>query len=127
LLIGAWLFGDKYLMPSLQNKAMSVLIEKIGLTSFVPTACLELVYDSTLPGSALRKFLVDTSAYECDPIEVVDDDKVNFWPREALVDLLRVVGAKKKEEIGDFSLPKANNGKCYYHVHADGEDCDTKL
>jgi hypothetical protein len=123
MLVRAWLFGDKYLMPSLQNRAMSVLIEKGAITLFVPTSCLELIYNNTLPGSVLRKFMVDTAAYTCDTSELVDDS----WPREALVDLVKVVGAKKKEEIGDFRLPKANKGRCYYHVHADGENCNTKL
>ncbi|KAI4847774.1 hypothetical protein E4T44_04323 [Aureobasidium sp. EXF-8845] len=123
VLFRTWLFGNKYLMPSLQNKVMSVLFAKNKKTNVVPTLWLKLTYDNTLPGSPLRSFIVDFTAYKLD-ITIPEFGKL--WPHEALIDLLKVVGAKSKEDIGSYTLPEANNRKCYYHIHADGEDCDTK-
>jgi hypothetical protein len=122
MLVRAWLFGDKYLMPSLQNRAMSILVEKVAKDNLVPTDQLKLIYSNTLPGSPLRKFIVDLAAYRIDMARI--DTK--YWSYESLADLVRVMGAKTKEDFGKFSLPEANKRTCYYHIHADGENCDTQ-
>jgi hypothetical protein len=127
MLIKAWLFGDKYLMPSLQNRVMSVLIEKIAKNDELPTPHLELIYNNTLPGSPLRKLLVDYTAYEGDMEDVVASDGGERWPHEALVDLVVVMGAMREEGIGIYLLPHAHQHRCYYHIHPDGENCDSKL
>jgi hypothetical protein len=125
MLIRAWLFGDKYLMPTLQNKAMSTLIEKNTRTDIIPTGQLKYIYENTLPGSTLRKFIVDMVAYKTDMVDIMKIQGGNQWSHEALVDLVQVVGAKKKEDFGLYRLPEANEAKCYYHIHLDGENCDT--
>jgi hypothetical protein len=53
-LIRTWLFGDKYLMPSLQNKTMSILLKKVDQTKEIPTGHLKLIYDNTLPGLQIQ-------------------------------------------------------------------------
>jgi hypothetical protein len=124
LLIRVWIFGDKYLMPCLQNKAMNALIQKNREAKFVPTPQLKTIYENTLPGSPLRKLVVDLVIYKIgDMDEVMQRNDDNRWPYEALVDLVKALGAKKKEYVGSFRLPEANRHKCYYHVHQDGEQC----
>ncbi|KAH0172450.1 hypothetical protein KCU67_g1728, partial [Aureobasidium melanogenum] len=124
LLCRLWIFGDKYLMPALQNKAMSTLIEQNRKLKVIPVHCVKLIYDNTLPGSPLRKIVVDWTAYKTDMLEFMALEKENpRWTREALVDLVLTMGAKTKEDIGRYALPEGNNGKCYYHVHKDGEQC----
>jgi hypothetical protein len=66
VLVRAWLFGDKYLIHSLQNRVMSVLIEKNKVTNIIPTLSVKLIYANTLPDSPLRKLMVDWTAYLCD-------------------------------------------------------------
>ncbi|KEQ71847.1 hypothetical protein M436DRAFT_50601, partial [Aureobasidium namibiae CBS 147.97] len=127
VLIRAWIFGDKYLMPSLQNKVMTTLIEKHTRDNFLPTLQFKLIWNNTLPGSPLRKVMVDLVAYKCDLGPFLSMDGGQRWPHEALIELLTVVGAKRKEDIGKRALPESNMGKCHYHIHADGEKCDTKL
>ncbi|KAI4782740.1 hypothetical protein E4T52_02336 [Aureobasidium sp. EXF-3400] len=127
ILIRTWIFGDKYLMPSLQNSVMSILLEKGLKQNFVPTGQLKFIYNNTVPGSLLRKMVVDVAAYECSMESLMVRSKGALWSHEALVDLVLVIGAKKKEDIGRFALPEANKGKCYYHIHADGENCNVKL
>ncbi|KAG9524966.1 hypothetical protein KCV07_g1424, partial [Aureobasidium melanogenum] len=124
LLIRVWIFGDKYLMPCLQNRAMNALIQKNREAKFVPTLQLKTIYENTLPGSPLRKLVVDLVTYKVgDMDEVMQRNDDNRWPYEALVDLVKALGAKKKEYVGSFRLPEANRHKCYYHVHQDGEQC----
>ncbi|KAH0161675.1 hypothetical protein KCU67_g6240, partial [Aureobasidium melanogenum] len=125
LLIRVWIFGDKYLMPCLQNKAMNALIQKNRDAKFIPTLQLKIIYDNTLPGSPLRKFVLDLVTYKVSDMDasMQKNNKDNRWPYEALVDLVKALGAKKKENVGVYKLPEERKGKCYYHVHNDGERC----
>jgi hypothetical protein len=125
--VRAWIFGDKYLMPSLHNRVMSVLIEKTTVTDQIPTSELELIYSNTLPGSPLRKMIVDMTAYEGDMVTAVTSEGGKRWPHEALLDLMTVIGSMRCKGIGKFVLPKSHQEKCFYHIHPDGETCDAKL
>jgi len=127
ILVKTWLFADKYLVPSLQNKSMSTLFEKNRKVGVIPTHCVKLIYNNTLPGSLLRKFIIDLVAYKLDIERCITHGKGGDWSHEALLDLVRILGTKEKTYVGNYVLPDANNGKCHYHIHADGENCDTKL
>ena len=112
-------------MPCLQNRVMDVLFLKIEQTNMVPTSQLKLIYKNTVPGSLLRKSMVDVTAYRVVDFEkfMQNNEEDERWPHEALIDLVKALGAKKKEEVGVYKLPEANIHKCYYHVHKDGEQC----
>jgi len=114
LLKRVWLFGDKYVVPSLQNVIMNALAEKSAKENSVPTAEIKDIWAKTLRSSPLRKWVLD---------EVVSTMKVaefrvlkNQWPREALFDLLEVYEGFKKSKG-----PK--RGKCHFHIHKEGEKC----
>ncbi|KAI4852460.1 hypothetical protein E4T44_01472 [Aureobasidium sp. EXF-8845] len=92
-LIRVWIFGDKYLMPSLQNKVMSVLIAKNAKTNVVPTLCVKFIYANTVPGSPLRRFMVDFTAYKVDVATITVPESGEHWSHEALLDLVKVIGA----------------------------------
>ncbi|KAK6000380.1 hypothetical protein QM012_003626 [Aureobasidium pullulans] len=66
LLIRVWLFGDRHLIPALQNHVMNTMIEKSAKEKVIPNQHLNLIYKNTLIGSPLRKILVDWIAYETD-------------------------------------------------------------
>lgn len=125
LLVRVWLFGDKHLMPSLQNKVMDVLIRKNEKINIIPTLQLKLVYDNTVAGSPLRKLLVDLTAYKVGNMDrfMQRNDEDSRWPYKALSDLVKTITAKNKEDIGFHLLPEAKRHKCYYHIHAYGEMC----
>jgi hypothetical protein len=95
MLARIWLFGDKYLMPSLQNRVMDMLIEKNANTGTIPSFLLTITYNNAPPGSPLRKFLTYLVAYKCDPVRDITLELSRRWPHEALFDLLMVVAAKK--------------------------------
>jgi hypothetical protein len=126
ILVRAWIFGDKYLMPSLQNKVVTAMMKKHADSFSLPYLQMKLIYNNTLPGSLLRKMMTELVAYRCDMKILMTPHGSTFWPHEALVDLLRVMGAKKAEDHGKFVLPEANKGRCYYHIHANGENCTPK-
>jgi hypothetical protein len=126
ILIRTWIFGAKYLMPALQNKVMTALMKQHTESGAIPAIHAKLIYANTLPGSPLRRFATDLIAYRCDMGIWMTPHGSQLWPHEALTDLLRVMGAQKMENYGTFALPELNKGKCYYHVHANGENCDTK-
>lgn len=123
LLVRAWIFADKYLMPALQNKTMSTLIERNNKLSVIPTDCLKLVYDNTLPGSPLRRLFLDLVAYRGNLADIMSSTKCQHWPHEALVELVKAFGAKRREDGHNFELPEERKGKCYYHVHKNDERC----
>jgi hypothetical protein len=125
MLVRAWLFGDKDLVPSLQNRVMSALIEKNTKTKTLPTSHLKFIYDNTITGSPLRKIMVDLAAYRSDVSGMMGFEGGKRWPHEALVDLVKAL-AQKKEGTSKIILPEASRGKCQYHVHAAGENCDTQ-
>lgn len=118
LLVRVWLFGDEYLVPTLQNQVMSTIIEKSARDHGVPAEQIDLIYQNTLAGSPLRKILVDWTAYRTIVPSYVSRDSVKkSLSKEALLDLVIAMGFKTKEDIGRYQLPEAKKAKCYYHVH----------
>ncbi|KAG9657190.1 hypothetical protein KCU64_g5366, partial [Aureobasidium melanogenum] len=125
MLCRVWIFGDKYLMPALQNEVMTALQLKYDKTKAAPTSCLKVIYNNTVSGSLLRKFVVDLAAYTVTGMDefMKINETEKRWTYDALIDLVKTIGAKKKQDVGIYELPEANRHKCYYHVHADGEKC----
>lgn len=127
LLVRTWLFGDKHLMPALQNRVISILMEKYENTDIVTTCLLKLVYKNTLPSSPLRRIMVDLAGYALDIVSIMDLGEGKRWPHEALVDLVKILGTRIEEYRDEPELPEENKCTCYYHIHAAGEDCGTEL
>ncbi|KAG9583452.1 hypothetical protein KCU77_g11236, partial [Aureobasidium melanogenum] len=115
-----WAFGDRYLMPALQNTAMDACIKRISLSNngWFTGESMEREYGQTSEGSPLRRFLVDWQAHKSEQSK----ERLGQWPQEALVDLATTLSSMKSEHRGINKLPD-DRGKCYYHVHAEGEHC----
>lgn len=117
-----WGFGDRYLMPLLQNTAMDAYIIKFstlnGTHGTLPSELMARRYRQTSTGSPFRKFLVDWQAHRSKQTK----DTLDRWPQEALADLAMVFFSMKPENRGINKMP-ADRDKCYYHVHAEGEHC----
>ncbi|THW58001.1 hypothetical protein D6D19_10466 [Aureobasidium pullulans] len=124
LLIEVWLFGDKHIVPALQNEVMDTLIAKNAKLNLIPAAELQTIYDNTLHSSPLLRIVVDWVTYKSEMQRSLKSEKTDFhWPHEALVDLAIGLGSKKAEKLGGYVMPAENLARCYYHVHNEGESC----
>jgi hypothetical protein len=116
-LVRIWLFGDKYMIPSLQNSAMDALVEKYKVNKVTPASQIRNIWEKTLPSSPLRKFILDRAVYKINLAKrKLDKDK---WTQEALLDL--VMAYANREDVEKWHLPV--QGKCHYHIHKEGEEC----
>ncbi|KAG9958544.1 hypothetical protein KCU61_g8214, partial [Aureobasidium melanogenum] len=131
-LIKLWLFGDRFIVPCLQNSAIDALGKRFSIKHSLPTSFTKLVWENTLPSAPLRKYMLDTVVHTADVEVILSSGHEEYWTHEALVDLAKalyneqVVGDieyAEQDPDSDFpTMPKRD--KCYYHVHAEGEKCD---
>lgn len=115
-----WLFGDECIIPALQNAAMNALQAKHEATNLVHTDRATSTYEHTLPGSALRKQLVDWVTYKMQFPDLLEPGFVDSLPQEFLRDVV-LTGHKSLALQGTFYMPEREN--CYYHVHTADEHC----
>ncbi|CAD0115154.1 unnamed protein product [Aureobasidium uvarum] len=115
-LIELWLFGDKFLVPWIQNAAMDAL-EYLSIND-CPGYEVRAIWKRTMPSAPLRKFILDLVVYRCDIDAVMDSAEV--WSHQALVDLTKAFAHK---EVTDHEGKLPDRDKCYYHVNAEGEKC----
>ncbi|CAD0087664.1 unnamed protein product [Aureobasidium vineae] len=116
-LIELWLFGDKFLIPCLQNAAMDALVKWLGIYD-CPAYDVRAIWKRTMPSAPLRKLILDLVVYWCEFENVMSS--AQLWSREALVDFSRAF--YHKEANGD-ERKLTKREKCYYHIHAEGEKC----
>jgi hypothetical protein len=116
-LVEVWLFGDRYMIPCLQNSAMDALILKINCEKTIPTNRINEIWGKTLPSSPLRKYILERVAYKLDVTTFLASE--HQWTREALLDL--VATHINKDVTTRFTFPA--RAKCYFHVHQDGQKC----
>ncbi|KAG9644618.1 hypothetical protein KCU64_g11259, partial [Aureobasidium melanogenum] len=103
-----WVFGDRYLMPLLQNTVMDAYIKKASmLNSFFTSGTMTRRYRQTSTGSQLRRFLVDWQAHRSIQFKEV----LEQWPQEALADLAIKLSSMKPEHRGINRLPD-DRDKC---------------
>ncbi|KAG9751661.1 hypothetical protein KCU73_g6289, partial [Aureobasidium melanogenum] len=123
-LIDLWIFGDQFVVPLLQNLAIDSFQQKSDTERRIPwQTAIRKIYDNTLHGAPLRRIMIDMTAYETCAGEKSREEFVESWPVEALVDLAFTLSLKSAEEVGWFELPRRKEGKCYYHIHNEGEQC----
>ncbi|KAI5202531.1 hypothetical protein E4T38_05563 [Aureobasidium subglaciale] len=116
VLIKLWFFGDKYLAPAFQEMAMDCLIKRINENGLKTKVVIDNIYNNTMSGSPLRKVVVDWQTYVINTTK----EKLAEWPMEALVDLTVAQSNKRMDQNHIKKLP---GGKCFYHVHSEGEHC----
>ncbi|KAI4746328.1 hypothetical protein E4T50_03350 [Aureobasidium sp. EXF-12298] len=116
-LVDIWLFGDKYIIPSLQNVAMDTIINKVNSDRVIPTNQISKIWEQTLPSSALRKYILERSTYKLSAAEFLKHE--DYWTREALLGLIET--HFNRDVIEKLTFPA--RPKCYFHVHKEGEEC----
>jgi hypothetical protein len=120
-LVGLWVFGDQHQIPLLQNRVVDELFERRFKHNDFKVAVLPCVYANTLPGSVLRKAVIEI----CSSLRLEEDpqsslNKSENWSVESLIDLVRAVHCRPKD-AGKYSLPKRET--CFFHVHGKDEHC----
>ncbi|KAI5206363.1 hypothetical protein E4T39_02519 [Aureobasidium subglaciale] len=118
VLIKLWFFGDKYLAPAFQNLAMDCLVKRINENGLKTNVVVNNIYNNTMSGSPLRRVVVDWQTYVINTTK----EKLSEWPMEALVDL---AVAQSNKRMDQYHIKRLPGGKCSYHVHAEGEYCQT--
>ncbi|THW11129.1 hypothetical protein D6D23_10523 [Aureobasidium pullulans] len=125
ILAGLWVFGDKCQIPLLQNCAADAIIQYNKDENRFRTSVLKTAYDHTMEGSPLRRLAIDILVFRMVHEEaansILREDSLHCWSKESLVDFAR--GISKAWMLG---LPYRNlpeQGKCHYHIHAEGEHC----
>ncbi|KAG9672397.1 hypothetical protein KCU99_g6937, partial [Aureobasidium melanogenum] len=131
-LINLWLFGDRFIVPCLQNSAIDALGKRFHKSLSLPTRFNKLIWENTLPSAPLRKYMLDIVVYMADVEVILSSGNEEYWTYEALVDLAKALF--NKQAVGDVEYaeqdPDSNHpampkrDRCYYHVHAEGEKCN---
>ncbi|THY29893.1 hypothetical protein D6D01_03441 [Aureobasidium pullulans] len=120
-----WIFGDKYLIPLLQNNVIDAMHDKNEKETNNPVLVIKMAYTKTLPGSCLRRAVIDILVHKAQidgqPGSMIAPPYLNWWTTEALADALTVMASSWKSGLPRFTTLK--NERCHYHVHTEGEHC----
>lgn len=121
-----WVFGDAHNIPALQNDAINLLHQAIVEQWTVPSSSLHHLYDNTMPNAPLRRYCIDIISNSSSAASLLskNKDQQKLFPKEALVDILKVVWTdghkvQSKEAVKMWNM-------CEYHVHEDGVTCSKK-
>lgn len=126
MMIDLWLFADRRDIPLLMNEMMNALHLNIAEHWFLPTECLHKVYDNTTAGSALRRMLMWTMS-RIMRADMFRGDYADRWPREAMVDMIRLVLAERPAPTLTKDLYRKVNMCPTYHVHEEGVSCTDRV
>ncbi|THZ08703.1 hypothetical protein D6C91_10074 [Aureobasidium pullulans] len=124
ILAKLWIFGDKYQIPLLQNNVIDTMHEKVEKDKLAPSTCVALAYENTLPGSCLRRAVVDIVAHRA-LLEVQDGacgpQYRQYWTLDASMDMMAAIASAWRSKLIPYTFLKTE--RCHYHVHAEGEHC----
>jgi hypothetical protein len=112
-----WVFADIRSVPALGNAAIDMFHERITATWTTAIATTACIYEKTLPGAHLRRFLVDSCALTKDLVgfETLDADETSIhFLLEVFPTFIRR-GANAKS-IGRPAYTKLC--RCQWHDHS---------
>lgn len=123
ILCRLWVLADRREVPLLMNECINTMRDKSSELWMAPAICLPYIYKNTMPGSAMRRLLIQLIARTSTSLllERIDMD----FSKEMLVDMLKVVwdldASKRwtKIEVRKMRLCPE------YHVHEDGVKCES--
>lgn len=90
-LIDLWIFGDRYLMPRLQNQALMALDEARIKAKKLSSSLYKSIYDGTNSTSHLRLYLIDYCVNS-----TVDISCQEAYPVQLLVDVINATRAERR-------------------------------
>ncbi|KAF4556968.1 Hypothetical protein D9617_1g088500 [Elsinoe fawcettii] len=124
LLFELHLMGHYLQDVSFQNVVADAMIEKLRIANTASIISHEDVYEHTLPGSPLRKMLVDFHIYLWQGQrvkfvdEVIESGQANFYKDYAEEMHFLITTGRSLE---DAAMPWGND-PCRYHIHATTEE-----
>ncbi|CAD0023988.1 unnamed protein product [Aureobasidium pullulans] len=62
-LINLWIFGDKHIIPALQDAVMDAFMQKNAAVKHIPSCYILHIYENTMPRSQMRRVVIDLVAY----------------------------------------------------------------
>lgn len=119
-IVGTYVFGDAHRIPELRNAAMDVLGQKRSQTTAFPTDILEFVYNNTLPGCPLRKYLVHDAVrfFDWDILKEGSGGYPKDFAIEAILEARHMnVVPGRDIYMGPYD-EVIDNMVCYYHDHS---------
>ncbi|KAI9701544.1 MAG: hypothetical protein M1836_001600 [Candelina mexicana] len=115
-----YIFADKRTIPNLKNLCINTLRDICTSESKNCDPALEFIYENTLPGSALRKFALDSSVWNPDLLHKQLKLYPLWYPREFLLHLaVALIEGSKTRKKEDAPYLK---DICQYHDHSAGKD-----
>lgn len=126
VIIRLWLFADRRNIPLLMNEMIDEMHTTIGEFWVVPTIHLHELYEHTSEDSAMRRMVIYSIARTVDQAVLKEKEDVDRWPREALVEMLRLTLAEPRDLSLGKTLYKALEMCPAYHVHEEGVSCKKK-
>jgi hypothetical protein len=112
-LIRLWVLGQRLLVPKLQDQTIDALHKRSDEDWTAPTHMTKYIYDNTVEGSALRRWIVDQCTL-VDP-DCFVPEQIEGFPREMLFEL-----AAKFATIYRFATAPELDAK-NYHVDTNAE------
>lgn len=117
LLSKIWVFADMRGVPALGNAAIDMLHERVSACWTTYTQAIHYIYEETMPGSHLRKFLVDSFALtkKLERLEKIDPDQA---PGQFLFELFPafIRRGENARPLSREAWTKLN--RCQWHDHS---------
>lgn len=111
-----WVLADKLLLPRLQNQVIEKMEEIRSVLKGIPTSCCVYVYNNTLPGTTLRRWLVHNSATNLD--QQWFRANPDHFPKDMLMEMALFwrswVLSRSEAQLNDWKKGLAISD---YHVH----------
>ena len=113
-----WVFADMRGIPGLANTAIDMYQERIVATWATNSAVLDYIYQSTTPGSKLRKFIVDEFTKTMDAnsfmIAMTPDNSPTEFLLEAIPPLMEFFWDRTTYCLKDWTCVD----RCEWHDHS---------
>lgn len=128
LLINLWSFGDRNGIPMMQNAIVDFLIQKmVNSCMFLTPDVIGCIFHHTPKGSKLQHMVIQILGQLLQVIPGWEPENPSD-PKEVMegAEVLNREGPKMFElgkELSQFQEPQ---WRCFWHVHAKGEDCTSE-
>ncbi|KAI9737423.1 MAG: hypothetical protein M1834_009577 [Cirrosporium novae-zelandiae] len=121
-----YLMGQKWLIPTLQDKAIDILIGKFSIRPllFLDADIIIMVYSSTMEKSKIRNFLVQLFVYLADD-SGNDLTSLLSIHNDFTMSVATVLYQATRNKLR-FETHPSQDLRCHYHAHDEDFDCPYK-
>lgn len=118
-LVQAYILGDKLRDKDFQNTIIDAMIEKLVTSNFVDLKLANIIYESTLPASPLRRLLVDMYVWAGNPSWITREEVKPYLHSDFMFDLNCAHFKANATGTSANGAPYLRS-PCDYHDHEDG-------